>query len=358
MSINYEEDMNMDTSKEVSKDLKNESNESRSSSLKKKSKKKKIIGITLGSIAAIIVIAILGFSYFFGYQVAYGLLYQNEGLDTKGNSVKQLAEWNYDEEEYERTNFEKNNNGKEFTVTAKDGNIVYGTHFISDNKVDNNTVILIHGLGGDRVCMEPIAKMYLEQGWNVITFDQRASGESKNEWVTFGYFEKYDVEAIVDYVEDLISDKKIVIHGQSMGAVTAGLYAATKHASEHADAIIMDSPFDSMESMFLGVWHEMDDTEGIPDDYIIWCGDWYLRWNYRFSFTDTDLVNLSKKNHVKSLVIESMRDNVALPEMNEAIYEAIATGDKELWRVDAEHVEGFVDFPEEYTNAVMEFLEK
>ena len=67
---------------------------------------------------------------------------------------------------------------------------------------------------------------------------------------------------------------------------------------------------------------------------------------------------MSKKNHVKSLVIESMRDDVALPEMNEAIYEAIATEDKELWRVDAEHVKGFVDFPEEYKKAVMEFLQK
>lgn len=344
----------MKSNKELTKEL----NQGSKLSIKRKSRKKKIIGITLGVITAIIIIAGLGFSYFFGYQVAYGLLYQNEGLDTKGNSVKQLAEWNYDEEEYERTNFETNNNGREFTVTAKDGNIIYGTHFISDNKVDNNTVILIHGLGGDRVCMEPIAKMYLELGWNVITFDQRASGESQNEWVTFGYFEKYDVEALVDYAKELTSDKKIVIHGQSMGAVTAGLYAATKHASEHVYAVIMDSPFDSMESMFLGVWHEMEGTEGIPDDYIIWCGDWYLRWNYKFSFADTDLVNLLKKNHVKSLVIESMRDDVALPEMNEAIYEAIATEDKELWRVEAEHVKGFVDFPEEYKKAVMEFLQK
>lgn len=348
----------MKSSKKLNEKMHKEFNEGISSNFKRKSKRRKIIGITLGSIAAIIIIAILGFSYFFGYQVAYGLLYQNKGLDTKGNSIKQLAEWNYDEEEYERANFEKSNNGKEFTVTAKDGNIIYGTHFIKDNKVDNNTVILIHGLGGDRVCMEPIAKMYLDNGWNVITYDQRASGESKNEWVTFGYFEKYDVEAIVDYIRELTTDKKIVIHGQSMGAVTAGLYAATEHANEYADAIIMDSPFDSMESMFLGVWHEMEDAKGVPDDYIIWCGDWYLRWNYKFGFADTDLVDLSKKNHVKSLVIESMRDNIASPEMNEAIYEAIATGDKELWRVDAEHVEGFVDFPEEYTKAVMEFLQK
>lgn len=341
--------------------LNNKSNEEVKPAVKmkdKKKKKKKILGKTLGSIAVVIIIAILGFSYFFGYQVANGLLYQNKDLDTKGNSIKQLAEWGYDEEEYEKLNFEKNNNGTEFTVSAKDGNIIYGTHFVKDGKVDNDTVILIHGAGGDSVCMEPLAKMYLDHGWNVITFDQRACGESKNERVTFGYFEKYDVEALVDYVEDFTSDKKIVIHGQSMGAVTAGLYAATEHANEHVYAVIMDSPFDSMRSMFLGVWHEMEDSEGIPDDYIIWCGDWYLRWNYKFSFGDTDLVKLSRNNKVKSLVISSMKDDVALPEMNEAIYEAISSTDKKLWRVDAEHIEGFVEFQEEYTNEVMEFLQK
>ncbi|WP_167954841.1 alpha/beta hydrolase [Anaerosporobacter faecicola] len=324
---------------------------------KKRHNKKKIIGITLGSIFAVLVAAVLGASYYFGYQVAQGLLYQNEGNDTKNNSVEQLNLWGYDQNEYVQETFEQNNHGTQFTAKAKDGNIVYGTHFIGENTVDNNTVILVHGAGGDRVCMEPLAKMYLEHGWNVITMDQRASGESTNKKVSFGYFEKYDIQALVDYVEECTTDKQIVVHGQSMGAVTTGLYASTKHAKEHVDAVIMDSPFDSMRSMFLGVWHEMEDSKGVPDDYIIWCGDWYLRWNEKFGFADADLVKQSKKNTVKSLVIESLQDDVATPAMCEAVYEAIGTNEKSLWKVDAKHVEGFVDYPEEYTKAVMEFLE-
>lgn len=323
---------------------------------KKKCNKKKILGITLISVLLVLVIAGFGASYYFGYQVGQGLLYQNEGKDTRDNSIKQLDLWKYDCVEYAPDNFEQNNHGKRISVTAKDGTTVYGTHFILTDNKDKDTVILVHGAGGDRVCMEPITKMYLEHGWNVITFDQRASGISENKKVTFGIFEKYDIQALVDYAKESTTNKKIIVHGQSMGAVTTGLYGTTKHAQKNVDAIIMDSPFDSMENMFLDVWHDMEDSKGIPDDYIIWCGDWYLSWNEKFKFDDGNLVKQANKIKVKTLLIKSLQDELA--PMSDDIYEALGTQDKTLWEVNAKHVEGYVVYPEEYTKAVMEFLQQ
>ena len=38
---------------------------------------------------------------------------------------------------------------------------------------DRDTVILIHGLGGNRYSNYPVAAYFLEKGYNVITYDQR-----------------------------------------------------------------------------------------------------------------------------------------------------------------------------------------
>ena len=90
-----------------------------------------------------------------------------------------------------------------------------------------------------------------------------------------------------------VHSERIVVHGQSMGAAATGLFASSKYASQ-VDAVIMDSPFESMEEMFLGVWREMDGVEDIPESYAVACGDWYLKQFYGFGFEDTNVLEKMK----------------------------------------------------------------
>ena len=52
----------------------------------------------------------------------------------------------------------------------------------------------------------------------------------------------------------------------------------------------------------------MEGTEGIPDDYVIACGDWYLKQFYGFSFKDTDVMEKMKENERKNDKILSFLD--------------------------------------------------
>lgn len=284
-----------------------------------------------------------------GKQVAEGLLYQNAGNNTKENSVLQLKMWGYDLEA-----FEEKYQPLMRSVIAGDGVFSPAAVFVCPES--KNTVILVHGAGGDHVSTYPIAEMYLKNNWNVIAIDQRASGDSADDKVSFGYFEKQDVAAWTDYARKEMAAEKVVVHGQSMGAATAALYAADGQYEQKADALILDSCIDSMERMFLGVWREMDGTEGIPGDYVVSCGDKYLNKHFGFGFEDADVLAKMKENHVKTLMIQCERDEIVPNQIAEQLFQNIAAENKEICYFDSEHVEAAIDYPAEYEKAVFTFL--
>ena len=316
----------------------------------KKKVKKIIITVVVGILVLGAILGI-GMSLMIGQMVAEGLLYQNEGNDTKQNSIKQLEVWEFDLEGFEETY-----QGEDFVLEAADGVSVPGTYYEADEMSDE-TVILVHGLGGDRVCMAPLAKLYLENGWNVLTFDQRAHGDNSDDQVSFGYFEERDVECLVDYARQVLGAEKVVVHGQSMGGATTGIYATTQHAREYVDAVVLDSPVDSMERMFRGVFSEMEGSEDIPTDYVVACGDIYLKLFFGLSFADAETIDKMKENQVKTLVIVSEQDDICFPEIVEELYENVATDEKKMIKMASKHIEGAIDYPDAYIQQVMDFLE-
>lgn len=316
-----------------------------------KKKVKKIVITVVVSLLVLVAILGIGMSLVIGKMVAEGLLYQNEGNDTKQNSIKQLEVWGFDLEGFEKAYY-----GEDFVLEAADGVKVPGTYYEADDN-SKETVILVHGAGGDRVCMAPLAKLYLEQGWNVLTFDQRGHGDNSSDQVSFGYFEARDVECLVDYARQELRAEKVVVHGQSMGGATTGLYATTQHAREYVDAVVLDSPVDSMERMFRGVFSEMEGSEDIPTDYVVVCGDIYLKLFYGLSFADAETIDKMKENQVKTLVIVSEQDDICFPEIVEELYGNIATDEKAMITMASKHIEGAIDYPDAYIQQVMDFVE-
>lgn len=318
----------------------------------KKLKRKHKILIIIGSILIILCTSAAIFSYEIGKLGGQGLLFFNEGNDTKNNSLKELENWNFDLEGFLSTYEEIPK-----TVTASDGVEIPVTAFYADGTQDNDTAILIHGQGGDHVFVYPLAEMYLENGWNVITYDQRSSTASKSPYLTFGHFEKLDVEALAADCRLNAPGKMTAVHGQSMGAATAGLFAGMDNAENLVDVIIMDSPYDNMKNMFLGVWHQMDMSSQIPDSYVTACIDWYLKQNYGFVLGDVDVVKAQEKNTIPTLVIGSSNDNVCPIDMSKQIFDTIKTENKQFYSTNSKHIQSYLDEPLEYEKRVMEFID-
>ena len=306
----------------------------------------KATGITLGVIAFI---GIAG-SVAMGGYIADRILHQNEGEDTRYNSIKQLEIWGYDLD-----SFNSRYQGVDVSATASDGNVVPGTLF--EQEESDTCVVLVHGAGGDRVSIYPLAEQYIERGYDVIAIDQRGCGENASDEVTFGINEQLDVAAMVAYAREELGDSEVIVHGQSMGAQTTAIYASNVEAGtpEAADAVICDSPVPGME-LILGEMFGDGDTECFTARYLVGTSKIYMSIVNGIDYDDADTIEVVRNDNIPTMIIVSDRDEVCLPDQVVEIYGNIACGETAIMHMDSEHIMGVIDHPEAYMEGVTEFL--
>ena len=301
-------------------------------------------------ILAIIIVLAAGGSLFMGNYVADQILHQNADKDTHDNSLKQLEVWGYDTDaflaEYE---------GTDITATAEDGNEVPGTYYGYGN---DKCVILVHGAGGDRYCVAPVAEKYFANGYDVIAIDQRGSGVNPDDRVTFGINEQLDVKAMVVKARCELGYDTVIVHGQSMGGQTTALYAShvTPGSTEAADAVILECPVPGMELILKEMFGD-GDTDSFTAKYFTGTSKFMMGIRYDIDYDDGDTIKFAANIGIPTLVIVSDQDSVCLPDQVEQIYDNISVDEKEIVHFDSAHIEGCIDYPEEYEESVMSFLE-
>lgn len=62
--------------------------------------------------------------------------------------------------------------------------------------------------------------------FDVASFDFRGCGKSEGKYLTLGYLEREDVRVVIKYIDEHFGERKYLIWGRSMGAVTNILFTA------------------------------------------------------------------------------------------------------------------------------------
>ena len=83
------------------------------------------------------------------------------------------------------------------------------------------TVVLMHGVRGNRLQMLSRAKMLCRNGFSVLLFDFQAHGESPGRRITFGKLEGLDAAAAVQYARGRQPGNRIGVIGTSLGGAAA-----------------------------------------------------------------------------------------------------------------------------------------
>ena len=116
-----------------------------------------------------------------------------------------------------------------------------------------SAIVVVHGLDSNRArapdIYMPLIKSLRDEGFSLLLFDLRAHGESDGEFMSAGYYERYDVLGAVDVADRRygIPAERIGVLGFSMGGV-ASLLAAMEEPQLRA--LVIDSAYADIDDLF------------------------------------------------------------------------------------------------------------
>jgi dipeptidyl aminopeptidase/acylaminoacyl peptidase len=236
------------------------------------------------------------------------------------------------------------------TFTSADGLRLTGWYIPSHNEA---SIILCHGLGGNRADMLPQAVLLAKHGYGSLLFDFRAHGQSEGEMVTYGYAETDDVLAAVDHLlsRSDVDPQRIGILGGSLGAATA-IRAAAR--STHLKAVVAESAFTSLEDEVASSFTIFSGLPAFP----------FAPLTVAFAQRQTGL-HISEVRPIDDIpsiaprpifIIHGTGDDLIPAEQGLRLYEA-AREPKELWMIDMMGHESAINlFPDEYEKRVIGFF--
>ncbi len=214
-------------------------------------------------------------------------------------------------------------------------------------------VILSHGVRESSVAMVKYMNLFVKRGYNAVLYDHRRHGDSGGKTISYGYFEKEDLQCVVDWLFDTYgNDLYFGLFGESMGAVTTLLYAG--ELEDRAQFYIVDCPFSALsDQVALQLKRELRFPK-----FTLHYFDWFVRMRGRFSMRDVS--PLQVVGHIQNpvLFIHSEHDDFIPVSMTRALYEK-KQGAKSLFIAPhGGHAESFVYNQEAYKTAVNEFLDE
>ncbi len=219
-------------------------------------------------------------------------------------------------------------------------------------EANSPTLIFVHGIGSIRSGNNAteLAAAMVELGFSVLLFDLRAHGTSEGEKISGGIFESQDVLGAFDFVlAQGTLPERIGVLGFSMGAGTSVLAAADE---PRIQALVIDSTYASATDL---ISQETARKTPFPE----WLVSIFVPGaNFLADIIyDIDLDALAPEARVAELdypvmVIHGTADTRIPVDHGLRVYRA-AHPDSVLWTVpDVEHVDAFLDHPDNYVQRV------
>jgi alpha-beta hydrolase superfamily lysophospholipase len=212
------------------------------------------------------------------------------------------------------------------------------------------TVVMFHGYAGCKASLLREAAVVRQAGYDAFLVDFRGCGGSSGSVTTVGYREADDVAEAFAYVKQKLGNKPLVIYGRSMGAAAA--LRAVSLGRAHPDALVLESPFDSM---FTTVAHRFD-LVGVPTFplarlMVFWGGVQQGYWGFAHNPRD-----YAHAVQCPTLMIRAGCDPFVRKPEAESIFNAMR-GPKQLVVFDKARHEPCVEVdPGKWTRKVTDFL--
>jgi len=234
----------------------------------------------------------------------------------------------------------------EVSTTTEDGVEVDGWLV---RKSDRRVVIVFAGYGGNRTSNLGLAEFYLSRGWSVLLPDLRATGASGGDRVGFGYLERRDVRAWVEFARSR-GLTEIGLHGQSLGAAAIA-YSLAEWNGDFAFCVL-DSCYDDVRNAL----HNRLSWVPVPE-LTLKPVEWFGSAALAASVDKLRPVDCVKSVACPALFIAGDEDTRVLPSETRELFEACGATRKLLrWMQGGRHENLWTRFAGPFGSAIDELL--
>ncbi len=295
-------------------------------------------------VLAVILIAVLVFvvaAYYFSTRVVYPKRY---GVEETYAIEKENGK--IDEELYNSWKKE------EVVLQSPFGYRIFGLYFPAANS--KRAVIFSHGITYTLFGSVKYMKMFMDLGFNVFIYDNRYHGRSGGKNSTFGFYEKFDLKAITDWVEAKLGEGAIIgTHGESLGAAISLQHAAI---DPRIQFVVEDCSFNRLDAMLA---YRLKEDYHLPEFPFLPMVGLICKILTGMVIKQVSPEEAVKRISAPILFIHGGKDAFIPPYMCDKLAALKLSGpSKRYMPPNAGHAESYWNNQKEYTTVVYEFLEE
>lgn len=213
--------------------------------------------------------------------------------------------------------------------------------------------VISHGYTSTKYASAMYAEIFLKRGFEVVIYDQRNHGQSGKGFTSMGYFEKFDLQTVLDWCENRFGpDAVFVTHGESMGAATVLNHLVI---DKRPAAVIADCGYSDLGELLK---HQLYHKMHLPAFLFMPVADVILRLRAGFRIREVRPSDGVKFSNVPILFVHGAADDFVPTRMSVQMHGMRPDNTSLLLVEGAEHAVSFNTDRESYEKAVDTFLDR
>lgn len=242
---------------------------------------------------------------------------------------------------------------EDVTIPSFDGTRLFGWWMSASRRAP--TIVILHGVKKNRTDVLRAALVLRRAGFNVLLFDGRGHGDSEGRYVTYGFYERRDVESAIEWLvkQKKINRNRVGLAGESMGAAIALQVAAHNPLIR---AVWADSPFASLRRITEEFVKRATRLPGAVLNPVLWTTIQMANYRGKFDVHSVDPLALAAQIKCPVYLVHGTADQLIATAHSESIYAALG-GEKEIWFVEgARHARSIRFVKREYSERLTRFF--
>lgn len=308
---------------------------------------------------AVVVILLAADLFISNYLVNYAIGRSGDGgdrevsldVETPGEGVEKTIADNRALQQIKNEEFLAEHPGETVGITSDDGLALNGVYY--ENTDSHLWVITLHGYRSDHRAGVAAAQHFYDAGYQVLSPDLRACGDSEGDYVGMGWLDRKDVLDWVDWVTGQDTSAKIVLYGVSMGAATT-MMTSGEDTPDQVCAFVEDCGYTSVWDIFS---NELKLRFGLPEFPVLYSASALSSVKARYSFKEASALKQVASCEKPMMFIHGTADDFIPYEMMDTLYQAKPGDNKtSLTAEGAGHGEAMYVLGDAYWESVFSFL--